>query len=336
MKAISRRPDSADLSGLVCTHSGSTLEPAPLKLAAILSWKQVFFCAVAVALSAVPFHAQKGAPAGGGGTSRGTSGRAPGGTVTTNRYPTVYSNPTVEPEWQPFPDIQMPPRHLIIEDEKCLPWNVSEMRAAAVSVSRLKIPSKASHEYDKACDANNKKKFDEAAQHLHAAIDKFQDYAAAWVLLGVVQEEQGKGKEATDACAHAIAIDSTYLPGYLCGAEFSTRKQEWENVLNLSNLALGLNPAGDGYAYYYRAIAYFHMKNLVDAKKSALQAAEIDVKRNEVPLDFLLAQIYDADGDKANAADKLRQILKNHNGGQQADAVKQYLAKLEAEQQDAK
>ena len=67
---------------------------------------------------------------------------------------------------------------------------------------------------------------------------------------------------------------------------------------NLSNLALGLNSEGDGYAYYYRAAALFHMKNLVEAKKSALQASEIDVHHNDVPLYFLLAHIYEAEGDK--------------------------------------
>jgi tetratricopeptide (TPR) repeat protein len=232
---------------------------------------------------------------------------------------------------QPMPDVPPLLKPVIADDEKCLPWNVSEVRATAVSVARLQIPSKARREFEKACDASNKNKFEEAEQHARGAIDKFQSYAAAWVMLGVILEEQHKAQDARDACSHASTIDPTYLPAYLCAAEFSVRNQEWEQVLNLANLALGLNSEGDAYAYYYRAMAYYHTNKLVEAKKSALEAAEIDVNHNQVSLYFLLARIYEAEGDKINAATQLRQILKHHTDRQQEDAAKQDLAKLESQ-----
>jgi hypothetical protein len=75
------------------------------------------------------------------------------------------------------------------------------------------------------------------------------------------------------------------------------------------------------------------MKNLVDAKKSALQAAEIDVDHTNVLLYFLTAQIYEAQGDKAEAAAQGRQILKHHVDREQEDAAKEYLANLESEEE---
>ena len=228
-------------------------------------------------------------------------------------------------------DVPPLPKPAIADDEKCLPWNVPEVRATTVSVSRLSVPSKARREFEKACDANNKSKFSEAEQHVRGAIDKFQNYAAAWVMLGVVLEEQHKKDEALDACSHATTLDSTYLPAYLCKAEFASRNQEWEQVLNLANLALGLNSEGDAYAYYYRSMAYFHMSNFVEAKKSALAAEDIDITHKQTTLFFLLAQIYEAQGDKANAAAQLRQILKHHQDRDQEEAAKQYLAKLDSQ-----
>jgi hypothetical protein len=298
---------------------------------AIFSWKQAASAALIIASFAAPFRAQK-APTSGGGGAVHTPSHGP---VVGTTSPGIYNGPSVGPMWQPFPDIPPIPKPTALEDEKCLPWNVSDLRATTVSVTRLTIPSKASHEYEKACAANNNKKFDEAEMHARQAIDKFQNYAAALVLLGVILEEQNKVQDAQDSCAHAMTADPTFLAGYLCAAELSTRNQQWEEVLNLSKIAFGLNSAGDGYLYYYRALAYFRMNDLAEAKKSALQSAEIDVKRNEVPLYFLTAQIYAAEGDKADAADQLRQVLKRHASGEQENAAKQLLAKLESPQ-DAK
>jgi tetratricopeptide (TPR) repeat protein len=287
------------------------------------------------ALLAGPCFAQKGGSTGtgGGGSSRGGGGTTGGGRVGGSNYPNVYSNPTPIPVMQPPPDIPPLPKPVVVEDARCLPWNVPESRDSAVSVARLKVPSKARNEFLKACDANSKSKFDEAEQHARGAIEKFQDYPAAWVLLGVVLEEQHKRDEAQDACTHAAKVDSKYLPAYLCQAEFSTRNREWEQVLNLSGLALGLNSSGDEYVYYYRAAALYHMHNLADAKKSALQAAEIDVDHTNVLLYFLTAQIYEAEGDKAEAAAQVRQILKHHVDREQENAAKQYLANLESDEQ---
>jgi FimV-like protein len=334
MNTPRKQPWSVSSPPIACMPSARALHPEPGKLVSILRWKRVAHCTLAIALSAIPFYAQKSAPAGGGGSAHPSTG----GPVAVPINPSVYGNPSygspsTGPLWQPLPDIpQIPGPNVAVQDEKCLPWNVSDARAAAVSVARLNVPSKAKHEYEKACDANNSKNFVEAEQHARAAIDKFQDYAPAWVLLGVVLEKENKAPQAQEACSHAMTLDATYVSGYLCEEEFSIRREQWNEVLNLSSVALGLNSMGDGYVYYYRAMAQFHLHHLAEARKSALQAGDVGIKRNEIPLSFLLAQIYEASGDKADAAEQLRQILKHHAGGPQEDEARQLLAKLESEQ----
>lgn len=217
------------------------------------------------------------------------------------------------------------------DEENCFPWKLAAARPATVSVARLKVPAKAREEYEKACDAHNKNKFEEAEQRARSAIEKFQDYSAAWVLLGVILEERRKGPEAQDACAHATAIDATYLPAHLCAAEVSVRNREWEQVLNAADLALGLQPDGDPYAYYYRATAYLHMNDPVDAKKSALQAVQMDINHGEPSLYLLMAQIYAREGDTASAIAQLQQFLKHPADRQQEDAARRFLAKLESQ-----
>jgi predicted Zn-dependent protease len=313
--------------------SGSIPMSDRSQLASVQNLSRAALCILSLGFLALPCHAQKGGSGGGGGGgNRGSSG---GGISTVPNYPSVYSNPYPQPMPQPYPDLPNPPKPAVFQEERCLPWNASEDRDVAISLTRLQIPSKAKSEYEKACDANNKKKFDEAEQHVRSAIEKFQSYAAAYVMLGVVLEEKKKDQDARDACDHAMTIDAKYLPAYLCKAEFSSRGQDWDAVLNLASMAIGLNSMGNGYVYYYRALALFHMNNLDDAKKSALQAAEIDVSHSQVPLYFLLAQIYEAQGARAEAVAEMRKLLKHHTDKQQEDAAKQYLAQLES-QQDAK
>jgi tetratricopeptide (TPR) repeat protein len=281
----------------------------------IPKWSKVPLCFLALAWSALPLHAQLKVNSEVGitmGPNCSDSGPCAG-----------VGNP-------PIPDIPQLTKPSVANDEKCLPWNLSEAQTASSRVTALKVTSKARGEYEKACTASQKKKFDEAEQHLRQAIDKFKDYSAAWVMLGVVLDEQHKEQEARDACSHVTTIDAKYFPAYLCLAEFSARNQEWARLLDLSNVALGLNSENDGYAHYYRAMAYFYLNNLVEAQKEALQASQIDLNHNYLPLYFLLAQIYVAQGDKAAAAAELRMALKNHNDPVQEDVAKRYLAKLEA------
>jgi hypothetical protein len=223
-----------------------------------------------------------------------------------------------------------PAKPSVPDDEKCLPWTLSVEPTKSLSVTTLKVPSKARGDYEKACSASLKKKFEDAERYSRRAIDKYQDYAAAWVMLGVVLDEQHKEQEARDACSHAAIIDEKYLPAYLCMAEFSARNREWERLLKLANAALSLNSENQGYAYFYRAMAYLYLHNPAEAQKSALQASQIDVNHNYLPLYLLLAEIYDASGEKAAAETQLRHLLNQHLTREQADAVKQYLAELEA------
>jgi len=218
------------------------------------------------------------------------------------------------------------------DDEKCLPWNLSETRATTISVAMLKVPPNARGEYEKACDALNKNKFNEAEKRARGAIAKYQSYSAAWVMLGLTLEEQKKAQEAGDACSQAVTIDPTYVPGYFCKAEFAVRAQDWKQVLDLATLAMGLKAEGNAYSYYYQATAYLHLNNLAEAKKSAQQAVEFSVNRSDPSLCFLLAQIYDREGDTANAIGELQMILKNHSDHAKQEAARQYLAELESQQ----
>ena len=276
-------------------------------------WRLSALCASVLVLSALPLHAQ---------LKTNTQVGISIGANCTDSGP-CYSNAPVIGDLPPLA------KPVVVDDEKCLPWSLSAAQATASHATAPKVPSKARDEYQKACEASQKKKLDESEQHLRRAIEKFKGYPAAWVMLGVVLDEQHKEQDARDACTHATTVDAKYFPAYLCLAEFSARNQEWQKLLDLSNVAIGINSENDGYAHYYRAMAYFYLNNLVEAQKDALGAAQVDLNHNYLPLYFLLAQIYAAQGDRAAAAGELRAALKNHNDPAQEDVARRYLAKLE-------
>jgi len=307
MKATRQSPGRPHSGGMASQRNSRQQKPDRHSLPAVVIWKQLLLGSLAMVVSVSPLCAQKTRYT----PNFGAAGKPPMSVVYGS---TFSSNPTND-------------------EESCFPWKSAAVQSATVSVTRLKIPSTAKTEYEKACDASNKNKFEEAEQHARGAIDKFQDYSAAWVILGLMLEEQHKAKEARDACSHAATIDATYLPAHLCVAEVSSRNREWEQTLNAANLALSLKSEGDPYAYYYRAKAYLHMNDLAEAKKSALQAEEIDVNYNEPFFYLLLAQIYEREGDSANAIAQLQQFLKHPTTDRQQEAAaKQFLAKLESQQ----
>lgn len=217
------------------------------------------------------------------------------------------------------------------DDERCFPWKLSEMKSASTSVAQLKVPPQARREYEKACEASTQNHFDEAEQHMRKVLEKFPAYPAAWVMLGTSLENQNKPADARDACAHATTVDAKYLPAYLCAAEISARNQDWKEVLHAADAALALHPERDPYPDYYRARACLHLNDLAEAKKSALRAIEIDSSHYEPSLYFLLAQIYEREGDRPNAIAQLHLLLNLHPDATQEDMAKQLLAKLEAQ-----
>lgn len=308
-------------------------------------WQPIAFCALALSLAAMPLRAQRGGSPGYGGGPRGgtgTPGRPMGGSAppgmpgsTSPRYggdPTGIQpmDPTVMPPLIPNAPL---PAAQVVEDEACLPWALSAVRGATVSVIRLGVPSKARSEYNKACGDFKKQKFADAEEHARSAIQKYSEYVAAWVMLGEVLEGSKEPDQARNACSQAESKDPKYLPAYLCLANIDANQSRWNDLMGVTQTAIGLDPVGDVYAYFYRSMALFNLNKLGEAEKAGTIASGLDTSNHQPAVHFLLAQIYAAEGDLASAKAEIKQFLKVNSDREESDAAKQYLAKLEAQQQ---
>jgi|HubBroStandDraft_1064217.scaffolds.fasta_scaffold07244_5 cytochrome c-type biogenesis protein CcmH/NrfG len=198
------------------------------------------------------------------------------------------------------------------------------------SVASLQIPPKAQKEYERACAALKNEKLRETEQHLRKATEIYPKYVAGWVMLGQVLESRQQTTEARTACSHASSADPSYLPAYLCLAEIAGREQEWNEVLNLTSRALELDAVNDAYAYFFSAIAYFNLNQLPEAERRALNAEGIDRDHHEPLVQFLLAQIYEAKHDSADAASHLREYRKLAPDSQDSDSATKDLSEAQS------
>lgn len=217
----------------------------------------------------------------------------------------------------------------IAKDNNCFLPPLDRVQSTTVEVGDLQIPAKAKKEYEDSCAALKNKKMADAENHLRKAVKQYPKYSAAWVMLGQVLETQQKANEAREACSQPVSTDPNYLPAYLCLADISAHLEHWDEVLKASTRALELDPTTDELGYTYNAAANLNLHNLPQAEKSALRASEIDKGNADPRIHFLLAQIYEAKGNRAEEAAQLKEYLKYTSDPADVAMVKSYLAELE-------
>src|SRR5215469_12397229 len=215
------------------------------------------------------------------------------------------------------------------ERDECLLPPLTLVKSPLVSASALAVPPKAKKEYADACEALRQKKTEIAEKHLRNAVQRYSKYSAAWVTLGQLLATQNDAVEARKACAQGSAVEPNYVPAYLCLAELAARERAWGDVLQFSTRVLQLDPNTIPIAYEYSAAAHLRSNKLDEAERMAKRALEMDKKNTDPRVHFLLAQIYEAKGDRASEAFHLREFLKSAGASDEATTMKLYLARLE-------
>ena len=214
-------------------------------------------------------------------------------------------------------------------EDTCLLPPLSLVRSHVVAATALAVPAKAKKEYMAGCAALRKKKIESAEKHLRNAVKKYPEYSVAWTTLGQVLAVEKHNDQARGACSQGSAVEPSYVPAYLCLAGIAAQEEAWGEVLQFSSQALQLDPITTAITYLYNAAANLKTNKLDEAEKSALQALAIDKNNSDPRVHFLLAQIYEAKGDRAKEVAELREYLKFAKNPEDVADVKQYLSQLE-------
>jgi tetratricopeptide (TPR) repeat protein len=212
----------------------------------------------------------------------------------------------------------------------CYQWPMSPVLSSTVSVTGMDISAEARQQFTEGCASIQKKNLKDAEQRLNRVVKLNPKYAAAWVLLGQTNKDQGNMKEAEKSCTQARDADANYLPGYLCLAALAARQEKWDQVADLTNQVLGMHPVRAPGATYYNGVANYYLKQWTTAEKSALLALEDSSKTQKSELHWLLAKIYEQKHDRASEAAQLHEYLVLAPDGPDAAVARRILHQIEA------
>ncbi len=198
---------------------------------------------------------------------------------------------------------------------------------AVVSATTASAPKDALKEFDKARSDFNNHHPDSAQHELEKAVHIYPQFAEAWYQLGKLEEAQ-KPQDAWDAFSKAVAADPQFSPPYEHLAAIAAQQKKWKEVVDATDHALQLNPAGTPQLWYFSAVGNFNLGQREVAEKSARTSLAMDPSHVAPNTEQLLAVMLAAKGDYQGALNHLRNCLTYTPPGPNADLMKQQVAQL--------
>jgi len=190
-------------------------------------------------------------------------------------------------------------------------------------------PKDARKSFEKGKDLSKKKKYDAAEKELVKATTEYPKYAAAWYELGVVYQQQSKVDDARRAYESSTKADEKFISPYAQLARIAAAQQKWPEAEAMSSRVIKLNPFFSPEIYFLNSVANLNMNKLQEAEENAREAAKMDPNHRNPRVAALLGVILAQKQDFTGAAEQMRAYLKMAPDAQDADKMREQLAKIE-------
>jgi tetratricopeptide (TPR) repeat protein len=192
------------------------------------------------------------------------------------------------------------------------------------TISAKPVPENARKDYFKGLEEKQKGKLDSAKEKFQKAVNEYPEYAAAWVELGRVQNSQNDPTSAKQSFHQSVTADSTYLPAYQELAQIAAKEKSWQDLADATDQMVRLDPSGHPEFWYYNCVAKYYLGKTDEAQNSVTQGIRVDPGHRIPKMEYVLGIILMRKGDRAGAAEHLKQYLAiAPNGPDAADAQKQ-------------
>src|ERR1700722_13596998 len=203
-------------------------------------------------------------------------------------------------------------------------------RAAATAVSSTieSAPANAVKAFDKARTDLLEQKQDQAQKNLEKAVEAYPSFAAAWYQLGRLKEASN-ATEAQSSFARAAAADPQFVLPYEQLAALAAQAGKWQEVIDNTNRALQLDPAGTAQIWYLDGLANFQLGKFNKSEASAQKSLAMDPSHTIPNTEQMLAVILAGKGDYNGALAHLRNCLTYLPRGPNTDLLKQQISQLE-------
>jgi hypothetical protein len=205
----------------------------------------------------------------------------------------------------------------------------SRITGTTVSVTTLRAPKAAKKEYERAEREIRQDRVEQAEKHLRAAVAAFHDYAEAWFALGLIYERRLRVDEAHRMFNRALEADEKFVSPYIELARLAGVERKWQEVADLTDRVLTLNPLDIPEGFYFSALANFNLGRPEAAELSARKAQRLDSQHRYPNSHLLLAEILRQRQDYVGEAEQLRSYLQYAPTAAAADGARARLAELD-------
>ena len=204
-----------------------------------------------------------------------------------------------------------------------------EGEGGTVSGVSLAAPKDARKAFEKGMNALKKNKSEEAVESFQKAVDTYPKYATAWNELGKLQNKQGQTEAAQKSFQSAIQADPKFIGPYLELSFIAIQGQKWEELAQITDKSLKLDPFSYPREYLFNAVAHYNLKHLDQAEKSAREAGKLDSRHEFADSERLLGTILAQRQDYTGAAEHLRSYLSFRPNARDAQAARSQLEEIE-------
>lgn len=206
---------------------------------------------------------------------------------------------------------------------------LGNVEGLTISATSLAAPKDAKKAFDKGHEALAKNKYEDAQKNLEKAVAEYPKYAIAWYDLGVAQEKLNNLDGARKSYAQALSADSKYINPYNTLANIAAHENKWQEVADITDRMIRLNPVDFPRAYFLNAVAKLNLKEIASAEKSANDLIAMDTQHQFPKAEHVMAIILAQKKDYNGAATHMRKFIELQQSGSDVDLARQQLQELE-------
>jgi len=177
-----------------------------------------------------------------------------------------------------------------------------------ISATTAQAPAAARKALEKGQQLQQQGKWDEAQKSFEKAVAIYPKFAA-WSELGGVQMQKNDAAGARSSFQQSIAADPKYVNPYLGLIPLAQREQKWQELDDVSDKLLALNPVSFPDAWLSNSVAKYYLGNFAEAEKSARHGLQVDTEHRVPKLEYVLGMVLVKKPDYPDAARHLRAFL---------------------------
>jgi tetratricopeptide (TPR) repeat protein len=198
---------------------------------------------------------------------------------------------------------------------------------ATVSVSDLKVPKKASQEFDKATASIAKQEWQKAIDQLNKAVALCPAYAEAYNNLGVVYARLGDSGKEREALQKAIAANDHFAPAFVNLARMEMKEQNFPAAEADLTKATAFDPTDP------RSLTLLAQVQLLDHhyQDAIASAGKVHAMAHDsyATVHYIAARACERLNRLSDAVSELKLFLSEEPSGERASAARQEMAAIQ-------